>query len=92
MGVIFLRDMKKLIQIIKQAAIDVYESRKPCDVFYGKVVNINPAEVLYNGMTLPSELLVFVNGVKKSVCVGNRVALLRKAGGQKYIVLGVIDT
>lgn len=88
---IFLRDTKKLIQIIKQAAIDVYDARKPCDVFYGKVVSSNPVGIQYNGMTLPSELLVFVNGTKTALCVGDSVVLLRKSGGQKYIVQGVID-
>ncbi len=83
--------MKKFLQLVKKAAIDAIEARKPCDVMFATVESTQPVVVkLENALPLPDELLVFIDDVKQKLSVGCRVILLRKSGGQKYVVLGVM--
>ena len=82
--------MKKLLQLIKKAAVDAVEARKPCDVMFATVEKTEPVAVkIENSLTIPSELLVFTDGAKQNMSAGCRVILLRKSGGQQYVVLGV---
>ena len=86
-----MHDMKQFLQLVKQAAIEAIDARKPCDVMFAKVESISPVAVsLENMLLLPEELLVFIEGVKDKLSVGCRVILLRKSGGQQYVVLGVV--
>ncbi len=82
--------MKKFLQLVKKAAVDAIEARKPCDVMFAKVESTEPVTVrLENSLLLPDDLLVFVDDVNRKLSVGCRVILLRKSGGQQYVVLGV---
>lgn len=81
--------MKKFLQIVKMAALEVYEAKKPCDFFYGKVENTSPFVLrLDNNTPVPEELLVFVDSQKTELNVGEKVVVLRKSGGQKFLILG----
>ena len=46
---------------------------------------------LENTVLLPEELLVFMGDMKQKLKVGDKVVLLRKSGGQQYVVQGVIS-
>ncbi len=82
--------MKRFLQLVKKAAVDAVEARKPCDVMFAKVESVAPFLLkLENTIILPDELLIFVGDIKQKLIVGNRVILLRKSGGQQYVVLGV---
>lgn len=81
--------MKKFLQIIKQAAIDVYNSQKPCDFCYGTIINIFPFKLkLDNSNILPEEMLVFTDSVKSELKTGDNVVVFRKSGGQKFLIIG----
>lgn len=87
--VIFLHDMKKLLQIIKQAAIDVYNAQKPCDYCYGTITSVAPFCLkLDNSNEIPEEMLVFLDSTQAELSEGDKVVVLRKSGGQKFLILG----
>lgn len=122
-----------LIDIIKRSALDAVEAGKPCDLRYGKVINIAPLKVqVTNQFIIPKSMLIVpeyltdyeievtvspdygwdtknrsggsddamfashnhdiyferkkikIHGALK---VGDKVVLLRQAGGQQFLVL-----
>lgn len=81
--------MKRFLQLIKQAAIDVYNAQKPCDFCCGTIISIFPFKLkLDNSNVLPEEMLVFTDSVKAELKSGDKVVVFRKAGGQKFLIIG----
>lgn len=95
-----------LLEIVKQAAINVIENKQMCDLRYGEVVSVSPLKIkLTPQLTIPSSVIVVprqltsyevqLNGstiiVDNSLRIGDKVALLRKQGGQSYFVLDKIS-
>ena len=78
-----------LIALIKRAALDAIENAQMCDLRYGEVVNTSPIKVkITNNLTLPSSVLVVPERLseKGALKTGDKVALLRKQGGQSYFI------
>ena len=83
--------MKKFLQLIKRAALEAYDARKPCDLMYARVESVNPVSIkLENSLDIPEELIVLTRNIKSEISVGDSVAVIRKQGGQKYLIVGVI--
>ncbi len=83
--------MKKFLQLIKRAALEAYDARKPCDLMYARVESVNPVSIkLENSLDIPEELIVLTHNIKSEISVGDSVAVIRKQGGQKYLIVGVI--
>lgn len=85
--------MKAFLQLVKKAAVDAVEARKPCDIVFGTVKSINPLKIaIENSLEIP-EVLITCIGNRNAVEVepGNAVVLIRKSGGQLYVMLGVIE-
>jgi hypothetical protein len=77
-----------LTAIIKRAAREQVESTQPVAVLYGKVLSADPLEVnVEQRFTLTADFIVVPEHVG-IVLTGDRVILLRVAGGRQYIVLG----
>lgn len=84
-----MHDMKKLLQLIKQAASDVYEAKKPCDIMFGKIESTEPFKLNINDRFIVSdEPVIFVEDIKSRLSQGDKVVLIRKSGGQKYLIAG----
>ena len=82
--------LNELVQSIKQAAVEAVEAAVPVAVFVGTVEPDAPFAVrLDQRLTLTRRRLVLLEGQAVPVA-GQRVALLRFAGGQQYLVLGVL--
>ena len=80
--------MTELVQTIKRAAVEAVEAGVPAAPFVGTVVAREPLAVrLSQRLTLTERRLVFLAGQRRPG-VDDRLALLRFAGGQKYLVLG----
>lgn len=74
-----------IIKLIKEIALNVFESNKPVKVLFGKVISTNPVTIQCGEhLKLTREFLV-ING---TVFEGDNVTLIRCQGGQKYVVLG----
>ena len=91
-----------LLEIVKQATLNVIENEKMCDLRFGEVVSINPLKIkLTPQLTLPSSVLIVPRHLTRyqillndsnvtidnSLKLGDKVALIRKQGGQSYFVL-----
>lgn len=91
-----------LLEIVKQATLNVIENEKMCDLRFGEVVSINPLRIkLTPQLTLPSSVLIIPQHLTRyqillddsnvtidnSLKLGDKVALIRKQGGQSYFVL-----
>ena len=80
--------MTELVQTIKKAAVEAVEAGVPAAPCVGTVLDDDPLTVRLNQrLTLPGRRLIFLAG-QSAPEVGDRLALLRFAGGQKYLVLG----
>ena len=83
-------DMVSFLNTIKKAALEAVEASKPSDFCFGKVTSSSPLKIqIEQKMTLGAAQLVLTEtvAVQKSLIVGDEVILLRKKGGQKYLVL-----
>ena len=118
-----------LIDIIKRSALEAVESKKPCDLRYGTVVEASPLKVrVTNQFVLPSSMLIVPESltdhevkvstmfttknksggseeasfeshshdvelkthkvtIHNALKVGDKVVLLRQAGGQQFLIL-----
>ena len=80
--------MIELVQTIKKAAVEAVEAGVPAEPCIGTVDQEEPLMVRVNQrLQLPGRRLLFLAGQRVPE-VGDRLALLRFAGGQKYLVLG----
>lgn len=74
-----------ILDVIKQVAVEAYNSTNPVSLLYGQVVSVNPIKIkITDTLTLDQEFFV----VQGELNVGDEVSLFRQQGGQKYVVLG----
>lgn len=85
-----------LLNIIKKAAIEAVNASQPSDFCFGKVTSISPLKILVEQkMTLGKAQLILTETIAKTspLKVNDEVVLLKKKGGQKYLVLDrVVNT
>ena len=81
--------MPDLYNAMKQIAENVFEARRPADWCYGKVISLDPFQVqIDQKLPLKKEFLAVRTGVSaSSFKVGDKLILLRKQGGQEYLIL-----
>jgi len=78
----------EFLQCVKRAAVEAVEAEVPAEPCLGTVVEEAPLAVRLNQrLTLGAERFLFLEGQKKPE-KGERLALLRFAGGQSYLVVG----
>lgn len=81
-------DANDLIRAIKKAATEAVEASQPMDFCFGKVTNTSPLKVtVEQKMSLGSAQLLLTETVSKNLEIGDEVILLKKKGGQKYLIL-----
>ena len=90
--------MSDLIGIIKKAALDAVENTKPMAVMFGVVKEIAPIEIsIEQKFTLGEKELIFLNETKwlrettDKRNIGKKVMFLRMQGGQRFIVMEVME-
>lgn len=80
-------DSKTLTEIIKKAAIEAVNAANPMDYCFGKVISSNPLKI-----SLEQKLTLGRNQLDVAMSAGtlevnDRVVLLKKRGGQKYLII-----
>lgn len=80
-------DANNIIEVIKKAAVDAVNAAVPCDVCMGTVTGTNPFRVFVEQKMILSTGQLIVTGTALNCKTGDRVLLIRKGGGQKYIVI-----
>lgn len=79
-----------LLWAIKEAAVAAVEANQPAAPFVGTVDSVSPLSIrLEQRLTIGAEHLLILRSVS-GLEAGDRVALLRFAGGQQFLVLGEI--
>ena len=81
--------MPDLFNAMKQIAKDVFDTLQPADWYYGKVISLDPFQVqIDQKLPLKKEFLAVRTGMSaSSFKVGDKLILLRKQGGQEYLIL-----
>ena len=86
-----LPDGSGLLALIKQAAVDAVEQRKPVEIVFGTVVSLSPLQIrLSQKIVLQGEQIIRIDGLAQELTVGSRMALLRMQGGQRYLIQGKV--
>jgi len=84
--------LSELLQAVKRAALDAVEATQPAAPFIGTVTSEQPLQIqLHQRLILENPHLVFLSAVSGTLETGDRVALLRFQGGQKFLVLGIVS-
>lgn len=81
--------MPDMFNAMKQIAENVFEAKRPADWCYGKVISLSPFQVqIDQKLPLKKEFLAVRAGVSASSFeVGDKLILLKKQGGQEYLIL-----
>jgi len=75
--------MHELLNIIKRAALDAYESEQMIDLVLGKVESIAPLTVAVED----AKVKLIRRAGEPTLEAGDRVYLIRVRGGQKFLLL-----
>lgn len=89
------------LSIIKKSAMDAFYQSKPCDTFIGTVKRLEPLKIgitdklIVSGrfLTVTSRVRDLLNNAaedekaEQRIRAGDRVVLIRKQGGQSYVVI-----
>ena len=79
--------MPDMFNAMKQIAENVFEAKRPADWCYGKVISLSPLQIDQK-LPLKKEFLAVRAGVSASSFeVGDKLILLKKQGGQEYLIL-----
>lgn len=78
-----------LVQLVKRIALEAVEAAKPCDYRIGTVISTEPVKVrVSQKVELEEEFLHFVESTPPELLLtGDRVFMIRKAGGQEYTII-----
>lgn len=78
-----------MLDVIKQAALDVIEASNPVAIQFGTVSSISPLEISVDQRLILSEAFLIVpeSIVSVGLAQGDSVLLLRVQGGQQFVVL-----
>ncbi len=76
-------------QSIKKIAMDAYRAGKPCDIITGIVVEAKPLRIkISDKAILDGDFLMITKTASEAgLKEGDKVALVRASGGQKYLVI-----
>ena len=82
---------RRLLTVFRQAAAEVYDRRQPADLLVGQVESVSPLVVRHGAFRLPQTLLLLPGRLRGALQTGDAVALLKGEGGQRYLVLDVLE-
>lgn len=80
-----------LYATIKKIAVDAVKSVRPSDWCYGYVKGVAPLNVfLEEKLEIDEDFIEFGSHKKEYLEVGDKLILLRKAGGQLFLLIDII--
>lgn len=80
-------DSKTLLEIIKKAAVDAVNASDPMDYCFGKVIGLTPLEISLEQKLILKKNQLDTASSASDLKIGDKVILLKKKGGQKYLVI-----
>ncbi len=80
-----------LFGMLKQVAVNAVRNSKPCNWCYGYVKGVEPLNVsLAENLEIDEDFIEFGSRNIESLEIGDKLILLRKAGGQLFLLIDVI--
>lgn len=76
-------------QLIKKIAMDAYHAGKPCDIITGIVAEAKPFRIKISDKAILDDdfLIITKTASEAGLEKGDKAALIRASGGQKYLVI-----
>ena len=81
-------DIMGIVENIKKIAVNAVESQKPTTVMFGHAITDDVVSV-EGRFDMPRRYLDFMKG--KDFQKGDELILLREHGGQRFVVMGVME-
>lgn len=75
------------VELVKQAALEAVEAKKPLEARFGSVLSSSPLTVRVEDKLVLTSAFLLVPERLGNLLPGDRVALLRIQGGGKYLLL-----
>ena len=83
---------ENLVAVIRRAASEVFDAKKPCDFVIGKVKTVSPLCVQCGGIdNIPSQVISVCDGAAGKLFDGCTAAMIRAQGGQRYLIIDVLS-
>ncbi len=84
-----MRNEDDLLRVIKRAAMEAVKASMPTAVVYGKVTKTEPLTVQLDAKRVyDDDFLVLTKAASDaSLSVGDKVAMIREDGGQRFLIL-----
>lgn len=77
-----------LLRLIKQAAVEAVEAAMPMAIVFGTVASVKPLKIkLEDRRTVDDDFLVKTEASIDKLEKGDKAALLRMQGGQKFLFM-----
>ena len=81
-----------MLEYIKKAAQGAENASVPCTFMFGTVVSPEPLSVRVDSrFIIGGNALVLMKQHSSGFSAGDKLVLLRERGGQRYLVLGVVE-
>lgn len=80
-----------LIQLIKRIALEAVTASKPCDILIGNVKSVSPLNIaISQKMVLDEDFLTVSDAAKEKVKKDAAVIMIRRSGGQQFVVIDTV--
>lgn len=76
-----------LLQLIKQAAVEVIEASTPSDIHVGHIKSINPFVLHVADVDIPHDFIVIADSLTNNLEVNDKVIVISNQGGQLFFVV-----
>ena len=83
--------LNDFLRAIKRASLEAVDASQPAEPLIGTVASISPISITINQRLILSSGNIIVLSSAVGVSEGDRVALIRFTGGQKFLLLGKIE-
>lgn len=81
-----------LSQLIKRCSMDAFDASKPCNVMIGKVKSVSPLTIsIGQQLVIDDDFLIVCDCAKSKLKKNKNVALVRQAGGQRFLIIDTIS-
>lgn len=76
-----------LLQLIKQAAVEVIEASTPSDIHVGHIKSINPFVLHVADVDIPHDFIVIADSLSNNLDIDDKVIVITNRGGQLFCII-----
>lgn len=85
--------MPNVVELVKKAAVEAVEARKPVNVLFGRVTAVSPLKIQVEQKSIYTKKMLILTRtvIDTPLKPGERVLLIRMQEGKKFIVVDRIE-